>query len=368
MSCKTEGMDFPDRAEPLLTPAAMPRRIVALAFTDVQILDITGPLEVFALATWLLAKQGAGDTGYAIELVADEAGPVTSSGGLQLNVQHTWRGFRGSPDTLLVPGGLGTEAAARDSALIRWLANTSQHARRVASVCTGALLLAEAGLLDGRRAATHWACARQLAQSYPKVQVDPDAIFVRDRNVYTSAGVTAGMDLALALVEEDLGRELALTVARHLVLFLKRPGGQSQFSVQLASQTTKHEPLRELQAWALAHLAADLSVEALARRVYMSPRNFARVFRREVGASPAKFVEGARLEEAQRRLVDTHGNIERIATECGFGTAETMRRVFLRWLRVTPSEYRDRFQSAIRGQEVRQSRPASHQTGVETWQ
>jgi transcriptional regulator GlxA family with amidase domain len=212
-------------------------------------------------------------------------------------------------------------------------------------VCTGAFLLAEAGLLDGRRATTHWASCRELARRYPRVQVDPDPIFVRDGNVHTSAGVTAGMDLALALVEEDHGREVALGVARWLVLFLKRPGGQSQFSAQLSAQLAAREPIQELQAWVIENVDADLSVEALARRAGMSPRNFARVFTRETGVTPACFVETARVEAARRRLEQEGARgVEAIAAACGFGSAETMRRAFLRRVRVSPSDYRERFQ------------------------
>ena len=220
--------------------------------------------------------------------------------------------------------------------------------RRLASVCSGTFLLAEAGLLDGRRATTHWRVCDELAHRYPKITVERDPIFVGDRGVYTSAGVTAGMDLALALVEEDHGRELALRVARQLVMFLKRPGGQSQFSAQLAVQAADREPLRELQAWIADHLDADLSVAELASQVAMSERNFARVFTREVGLTAARFVERARVEGARRRLEESTDGVEMIAARCGFGSAEVMRRAFLRLLGVPPSAYRGRFRSAAR--------------------
>jgi transcriptional regulator GlxA family with amidase domain len=221
--------------------------------------------------------------------------------------------------------------------------------RRLASVCTGAFLLAEAGLLDGRRATTHWSACAALARRYPRVRVDPDPIFVRDGAVVTSAGVTSGMDLALALVEEDHGREVALGVARWLVLFLKRPGGQAQFSAQLSSQLASRQPIQELQAWIVENVHRDLSVAVLAARAGMSPRNFARVFTREVGATPALFVETARVEAARRRLEEDGGRgIEAVAAECGFGSAETLRRAFLRRLRVNPADYRARFQPATR--------------------
>jgi transcriptional regulator GlxA family with amidase domain len=250
-------------------------------------------------------------------------------------------------DTLIVAGGLGTRAAVSDPALIAWLRRAAPRVRRLASVCSGAFLLAEAGLLDGRRATTHWSSCADLARRYPRVKVEPDPIFVRDGNVYTSAGVTSGMDLALALVEEDHGRELALAVARWLVLFLKRPGGQSQFSAQLSVQLASRQPLQELQAWIVENVHADLSVAALAARAGMSPRNFARVFTREIGVTPARFVETARVEAARRQLEDDGSQgVENVAAACGFGSAETLRRAFLRTLRVSPTDYRSRFQAA----------------------
>jgi transcriptional regulator GlxA family with amidase domain len=210
-------------------------------------------------------------------------------------------------------------------------------------VCTGAFVLAEAGLLDGKRAATHWQSCARFAERYPKVAVDPDPIFVRQGRVYTSAGVTAGMDLALALVEEDHGHQIAREVARELVLFLKRPGGQSQFSAQLQTQFSDRAPLAELQAWIADHLAADLSVAALAHRVAMSPRNFARVFALSIGRTPARFVEQVRVEAARRRLEESRASVDEIAEKCGFGTRESMRRSFQRLLRVSPAAYRSRF-------------------------
>ncbi len=320
------------------------RRVVLLAFPDVQTLDLTGPLEVFSVATLVLEGEGLPDPGYAMEVVAAEAGPVRASSGLELVAQRAMRNVRGPMDTLLLAGGLGSQRAAQDQATIAWVRRTAPSARRVVSVCTGAYLLAEAGLLAGRRATTHWAYCAQLAADYPDITVAPDPIFVRDGNVYTSAGVTAGMDLALALVEEDLGRDLALAVARWLVLFLKRPGGQAQFSMQLAAQHAERVPIRELQAWMLDHLDTDLSVDTLAARVHMSPRNFARVFAREVGSTPARFVERARVEAARRQLEESRAGVDGIAAACGFGSAETMRRAFLRTLRVSPAAYRTRFQ------------------------
>ena len=325
-----------------------PRRVALLAFPEAQSLDVIGPLEVFSSATRLLGRDPSrGARGYQIELLSSSGdGPVRTSCGVALLARGLPVRSAAPPDTLIVAGGTGTPAAVSDLALVAWLRGVAPRVRRLASVCTGAFLLAEAGLLDGRRATTHWSACAALARRYPRVRVDPDPIFVRDGAVYTSAGVTSGMDLALALVEEDHGRELALSVARWLVLFLKRPGGQSQFSAQLSSQLASRQPLQELQAWIIENVQRDLSVAVLAARAGMSPRNFARVFTREVGATPAHFVETARVEAARRRLEEDGGRgIEAIAAECGFGSAETMRRAFLRRVRVSPSDYRTRFQS-----------------------
>ena len=321
------------------------RRIALVAFPDVQVLDVTGPLEVFGrTARWLQEHGRRTDPAYTTELLATQAGTIaTSSSGLRLVVDRSVQQVRGRIDTLLVAGGIGTRAAMQDRVLLRWLRRMAPRVRRLGSVCTGTFVLAEAGLLDGRRVTTHWRACQTLAQRYPQISVEPDPIFVRDGHIYTSAGVTAGMDLALALVEQDHGHAVALEVARELVLFLRRPGGQSQFSAQLALQAADRTPLRELQAWIVDHPAGDLSVPALAARVAMSPRNFARVFVREVGSSPARFVEAVRLDAARRRLEESSNGIEAVAAECGFGSAESMRRVFLRHLRVGPSAYRRRF-------------------------
>ncbi len=321
------------------------RRVVIVAFPDFQLLDVTGPWEVFGRATRWLREQGRAG-GYALELTATRRGSVTSSSGLSLGVPKALARLRGSLDTLVVAGGTGTAHALADRALVDFVKAAAGRARRTASVCTGAFLLAEAGLLDGRRATTHWnACAR-LAARYPKVRVEPDPIFVRAGRFWTSAGVTAGMDLALALVEEDHGREVALGVARELVLFLKRPGGQAQFSTQLQAQLAERDSLRDLQAWMVDHPGADLSVDALARRVAMSARHFARVFKHETGATPARAALAARVEAARRRLEDGDDGLEGVAAACGFGSAEVMRRAFLRTLRVGPAVYRRRFRHA----------------------
>lgn len=311
-----------------------------LSFPGVLGLDLVGPWEVFSTAASV--EPGS----YAVEVVAVEEELESSSGLGLVRSGPLPRGGRGI-DTLIVPGGTGARQAADDSTLPDWIAAVAPEVRRIASVCTGATLLARAGILDGRRATTHWAWCAQLARRHPEVEVVDDPIFVRDGNVYTSAGVTAGMDLALALVEEDLGREVALEVARWLVMFVKRPGGQSQFSASLAGQLAETEPIRELQEWIADNLDADLSVPALAQRAHMSERNFARVFSREVGMTPARYVEGLRLERARMALSESGQSISEVARRCGFGTATTMRRVFERRLRIRPTDYRARFQPAL---------------------
>jgi transcriptional regulator GlxA family with amidase domain len=326
------------------TPSS--RRIVMVGYPGANALDVVGPLEVFAVAA-RLAPHGPGEVpAYTTEIVASRSGPLETQSGIGLVASGTLGGVRGAIDTLLVTGGLGTAAALEDRALLSGIRRLAARARRVGSVCTGSFVLAAAGLLDGRRATTHWMWCRTLASRFPRVRVEPDPIFVQDGNIYTSAGVTAGMDLALALVEEDLGRHIALEVARQMVLFLRRPGGQSQFSAQLAAQAADRQPLRDLQAWIVEHPGEDCSVPGLAYRVAMSPRNFARVFLRETGVTPAHYVERVRVETARRRLEESTDGVDAIAASCGFGTPETMRRAFLRHLRVAPSDYRVRFRTA----------------------
>ncbi|HEY3865361.1 MAG TPA: GlxA family transcriptional regulator [Solirubrobacteraceae bacterium] len=332
-----------DRTRSLRTGPRAPRQIAILLYPGVQSLDFAGPLEVFSGAQRLIEESGRRERGYDVRLVGLDNRPLRTSSGLTVTPHASLEDAPGEIDTLIVPGGYGSRKAAADPALLRWISRTAASARRTASVCTGAFLLAATGLLDGRRATTHWASAAELAAGYPAVEVDPEPIFLRDGPIWTSAGVTAGMDLALALVEEDLDRAAALAIARHLVLFLRRPGNQSQFSATLSSQEPEREPLREVQRHVVEHPADDLSVEALAARAHMSPRNFARAFAAETGATPARHVERVRLEAARGRLEDTAEPIAAVAAACGFGTAETMRRTFLRALDVGPAEYRRRF-------------------------
>ena len=316
----------------------MPREIVFLIFPDFQILDLTGPLEVFSQAERLAGGN------YLLRTLALEPGPVASSSGLSVNAEAA-RPFTGA-DTVIVVGGRGTYAAAADPRYAAWIRTAASHTRRVASVCSGAFLLAEAGLLDGHRVTTHWSSAADLAERYPAVLVDADPIFIRDGDVATSAGVTSGIDLALALVEEDLGSTVARTIARQLVVFVQRPGNQRQFSVQLTAQRPAREPIRDLLAHIAEHPEADLSVPALAGRVGLSERQFLRVFPAETGHSPAVYVEAVRVEAACRLLETTDEGLERIARVCGFGTLRTLQRSFHRVLAIAPHEYRERFSRA----------------------
>ncbi|MEU4085768.1 GlxA family transcriptional regulator [Streptomyces aureus] len=313
------------------------RTVLIVLFDGVQSLDVTGPLEVFAGAE---TYRGGS---YEIRTASLGGGRVRSSSGLVL-VPDGALADAPEPHTLLVPGGSGTRRP--DPGLIAWLRDQGPRAERLVSVCTGAGLLAAAGLLDGRRATTHWAHCERLARDHPAVTVDPDPIYVRDGNVSTSAGVTSGIDLALALVEEDLGRDAALTIARHLVVFLRRPGNQAQFSAQLAAQTARREPLREVQRWISEHPGDDLSVESLAVRAALSPRHFARAFRTETGMTPGRYVERVRLEHARRLLEDTGDGIEEVSRASGYGTPEAMRRAFVKLLGSAPAEYRRRFRPA----------------------
>lgn len=319
-------------------PAKLPIAIVAV--DGVQALDVTGPWEVLHTAG-LIA-----DDPPELRLISPGGSSVRSESGLRLEVDGDLDSV-GDLDTLIVAGGVGTREAVHDESVVAAVRRLAGRARRTAGVCTGAFLLAEAGLLDGRRATTHWFSCEKLAERYPQVTVEPDPIFIRDGDVYTSAGVTAGMDLALALAEEDHGREVALQTARTLVVYARRPGGQSQFSVQLAHQSSERQPLRELQAWISEHPDADLSVGALAARMHLSERQLSRVFRRELGSTPADYVEQARIERA-RTLLETDGaSVEAVARRSGFAGAEVMRRAFQRRLGASPSEYRERFRSPL---------------------
>ncbi len=313
-----------------------------VAYPEIQLLDVTGPLEVLAAASDAVGRRGHG-RGYALEILGPEPGLLRASSGLTIGVDRAYEDLPDRIDTLIVAGGTGVEAALEVPRVRECVRVAAARARRVCSVCTGAFLLAAEGLLDGRRATTHWSALAALADGFPEIRVDTDSIYVRDGETWTSAGVTAGMDLALALVEEDHDRALALEISRRMVFFLKRPGGQSQFSAQLAGQFADRDPLRDLQAWVVEHPEAAHTVEALALRVAMSPRHFSRVFSEQVGQSPARFVERVRVEAARRRLEESERSVDEVAGDVGFGTSETMRRAFLRQIGVGPSAYRERF-------------------------
>ncbi|MEP6829324.1 MAG: GlxA family transcriptional regulator [Rhizomicrobium sp.] len=316
-----------------------PRIVEILVFPGVQLLDIAGPLQVFTTANELADAPAP----YAPRVVARSHGAVTSSAGLSIGAQKL--PHAAAPlDTLIIAGGHGVSGAAADPVLVKWLTARVRKARRVASVCTGAFLLAATGLLDGKRAATHWRECADLALRYPAIRVEPDPIFVRDGDVWSSAGVTAGIDLSLALVEQDLGRPLALAVARQLVMFLKRPGGQAQFSATLALQESE-DRFGPLHRWMASHLKGDLSLPALAAKAGMSERGFSRHYHQATSLTPARAVERLRVEAARRLLSDSRQPVKRIAERCGFGSEETLRRSFLRLLAATPQDYRTRFRT-----------------------
>jgi transcriptional regulator GlxA family with amidase domain len=318
------------------------RNVVIVVFDQVQSLDVTGPLEVLAHANdWCRVRERQPE--YQIVVASLGARQVRTSSGLLLAPEADLRADH-APDLLIVPGGPG--ARRLDPELTGWLRAHAGRANRLAAVCTGAFLLAEAGLLGGRTVTTHWSHCETLAERYPDVTVDPEPIFVRDGRIITSAGITAGIDLALALVEEDLGRDAALAVARELVMFLRRPGSQAQFSAQLAAQTAEREPLRQVQQWIADNPAADLKVETLADKASLSPRQFARAFTAQVGVPPGRYVDRVRLEAARRHMEDTRAGVEETARACGYGNPEAMRRAFLKALGVSPAEYRRRFRPA----------------------
>jgi transcriptional regulator GlxA family with amidase domain len=338
----------------------MPHRtVLVVLFDGVQSLDVTGPVEVFAGADTQAGEPG--ET-YRVRTASLDGWPVRTSSGLTLVPDHALAEAP-APHTLLVPGGHGTRGP--DPRVIAWLREHGPGVERLVSVCTGAILLAEAGLLDGHRVTTHWAYCDRLARDHPAVEVDPDPIYVRDGRVATSAGVTAGIDLALALVEEDVGRETALTVARHLVVFLRRPGNQSQFSAQLSAQTARRAPLRDVQQWVVEHPGDDLCVEKLAARARLSPRHFARAFQAETGTTPGRYVDSVRLEHARRLLEDTADGVQQIARASGYGTPEAMRRAFVKALGAAPAEYRRRFRPAPAGR-AGTSAPVPRQNPVST--
>ena len=319
------------------------RRIAVAVYPGVSLLDLGGPLEAFRVASEFAGTRSR-RLNYKCSVVSSRGGQVPTADGVPLITESIRSLDRIEIDTLIVPGAFLVEDVTRDVELIKWVAKRAPKCRRVCSVCVGSFMLAAAGLLNGRRAATHWMHTQLLARQYPDVKVEPDAIFVRDGRVWSSAGVTTGIDLALALIEEDSGRETAIAVARVLVVYLKRAGGQSLYSALLAAQAeSESNNFAELERWIAENLRADLSIESLADRAHMSPRNFARMYAKKRGRTPAKAVEAIRIDAARRRLEETDARIETIADECGYSGEEQMRSAFVRVLRIPPREYRKRF-------------------------
>ena len=319
-----------------------PRRVVILATPSAQSLEIAGPVEVFSMVAEKLREAGRERmSGYAVEVVSATSDlTIKSSSGLTILANRTWREIDYSIDTLLVAGGMEVWSGASEADLLEWIPRRVERARRYGSICTGAFVLAEAGILDGRRATTHWYFCQQLQKDYPRIVVDPEPIFIRDGPLYTSAGVTSGIDLAVSMVEEDFGIDIALRVARALVLFLRRPAGQNQFSTALAFQGASRIPLRELPVYVLEHLQDPLTVENLAARVAMSVRNFSRVFAEEFDTTPAAFVERLRVETAKRLIEESARSFEEIASQCGLGSVDSLRRIFEREFGLTPAQLR----------------------------
>lgn len=316
--------------------------VVMLAYPQAQVLDITGPLEVFSRTSrWLREHRGLQRDAYRVELVAARAGRLETSGGLELYAARRYAEVD-KIDTLLIAGGIGYRSAMADRQLVRWLRGQAARVERIGSICTGAFLLAAADLLNGKPATTHWAYCDELARIAPAARIERDAIYVQSGNLYTSAGVTSGMDMALAIVEADWGKATALAVAQELVMFLKRPGGQSQFSRYISAER-RDDVFGNLELWMLEHLDGDLSVENLAEHAEMSPRHFTRLFVQRLGTTPAAYVRRLRVEQARSRIESGAERMKQVARECGFADEQNLRRAFLQVLGVTPADYRLRF-------------------------
>ena len=328
-------------------PNKTQRHIVMLVYPGCVLMDAAGPMEVFNFANMKLLnfdiKQAGKEQAYRLTVVAEKSGPVRTFSGVSIHADKAYEEIEEPVDTLMIAGGVVMEEVIKDSKMQNWILTMLPKVRRMTSICTGAFLLAAGGLLDNRRATTHWLYCQTLASEYQKIWVEPDKIFIRDGNVYTSGGVTAGIDLALSLVEEDWGWEVAAGAAKGMLIFMRRPGGQSQFSTYIFNEAKTRKDFRELQAWIISNPDQDLSVEILARRMAMSERNFSRLFCQEVGMTPAKFVERVRLEAARNILIQSDHPLESVAVRCGFGNAEQMRRSFQRLLNTSPQEYRINF-------------------------
>ncbi len=322
--------------------APLPRTVDLVVYPGFKAMEAIGPMSVFEYANLHLQRRGA-TPGYDVRVASVATGSVPSDTLMALTATKALSPLA-LPDTAIIVGARHIHAALQESAaIVDWVAAVCPRIGRLAALCSGAFFLASAGVLDGRRATTHWSVADRLQADFPAIAVDADAIFIRDANLWTSAGVTAGIDLALALVEEDFGRDLALEVATEMVVYLKRPGGQSQFSAWLRSERTARPGIRELQNWILANLGEPLSAKQLAARAMMSERHFARVFRQEVGVSSQEFVESCRFERATQLLADLALPIKTVTARAGFGDEAQMRRVFQKKLGITPKVYRERF-------------------------
>lgn len=316
----------------------MTRSIDVLLYNHCVALDVVGPHEVFALAAFLTQVRD-GEPAYRLRRMALSAQPIHTASGLSVVAEHTCA-MSAPGHTLIVPGGVVRAGYQLDPEIVSWIERCAPTYTRVAGVCTGAFYLAQAGLLDGRSATTHWASAQHFATRFPLVRVKPDSIFERSDHIWTSAGVTAGVDMALAIVEEDCGHSIALQIAQELVVFLRRPGGQSQFSVYLSADAVEDDRVGGVQQWIVDHLAQDLRVPVLAQRASMSPRHFSRVFRAQVGTSPAHYVERCRIEAVRNALESSTSRLDVLASDAGFASVEVMRRAFRKHFGVSPSVYR----------------------------
>ncbi len=332
-------------------PTTETHRIAIILYPGIQILDVAGPVEIFkSVDQYYARKDPGGPEAYDITFLAEEAGEVMSTCGMPVIADASYKTYRGPIDTLLVSGGDGVFPIAKDRDLIDAIVRMASRSKRVMSICSGAMLLAESGLLNGRRATSHWAICKMMSRNFPDIEIDSDAIWVKDDNVYTSAGVTAGMDLSLAIVTEDHGRDVALSIARMKVMYMVRAGGQSQFSAALLAQTAATGRTSKLAAEIAADPSKDWRLPVMAAQAHMSERTFSRVFAKEMGMTPAKYVETARLDAARRMLEDGGKTIETVAYEAGFGDAERLRRAFHRRLGLGPAAYRNRFAAPTRPQ------------------
>ncbi|MGA2550398.1 MAG: helix-turn-helix domain-containing protein [Burkholderiaceae bacterium] len=348
-TARTHHSNTRAQAEPYLATVGKAKEcvVVLLAFDGFQSLDVSGPFEVFQSAN---ARRPRSFGGYRVIIASRDGGDVRANSGLSIANTVAIAELPASIDTVLIAGGDDDRALAvgSDPATAEWMNAMARSARRWGSVCTGAFALGAMGLLDGRRVTSHWASCERLARLFPRARVDANALFIEDRGLHSSAGVTAGMDLALAMVEKDLGTDVAHAVARHLILFLRRPGGQSQLSAALAAQAGNSDRIRELLAWIAEHANQPMSIPLFAERMNTSERSVTRHFRVETGMTPMEFVASVRLDRARALLEETDWSIERIAMKSGFGSADTMQRAFVRRLGLTPREWRNRISPEVR--------------------